>query len=532
MGVLRSVASRETWLSYVWITCALAAGAWLRFFELGKHALWLDEATTAAFAARPFEAMLFAEAQHPPLYNLMQWLWVRGFSGSDACVRVLSAVFGTLTIWAIWLLARRLTRPLGIPSEAKDPAPVLSSFELRASIYAAWLAALSPFLIFFAQENRSYSLLILLAVLSTWAFARWMQEMRGLWLYAALGAAMLYTHYFGTFILLAHEIVFWRTAFQSPIANRKSQILRWVSARSVVLIAFWPWVVWVAISLTPQARDWVGSPLPRIPYAIIRYLLGYGVVARDLRTTSLEEILRLEAPYVLPIFLLLLWLVWGGWRALVTPASSRLLARAEDATGSMPAFPVRWLMGGVLLLPFVILLPISPWMRLIHERYLSFQAPFVLLLAALGLASLRPRAQLVAGGATLASLAFLLVAHFGAPGHFLGYELRFMKEDWRGAAAFVREAQPDVVIVAPHYICLPLDRYLPERPGPRHIRMPDRFTDAPLISPPAQRIALVIAREGPPQADLRQKMDAQFRRIADRSFWSQNPIHVLVYERK
>jgi len=72
------------------------------------------------------------------------------------------------------------------------------------------LAVTSPlfFHVFYSQEVRSYSLLFLLTVLSWWAFVFLLRKpglCRTL-LYAGISSLLIYTHYFGIFVLVSQSV--------------------------------------------------------------------------------------------------------------------------------------------------------------------------------------------------------------------------------------------------------------------------------------------------------------------------------------
>ncbi len=460
----------------------LVSAAVFRFATMGRQPLWLDEAVDASFASLSFWSCVFAEHVHPPLYRTLLHFVVLGFGDSAAALRFLPAVFGTLAVPMIAILARQL-----VP---------------QGALTAAALVATSPFLIFFSQENRDYSLFILLALLSTWAFLRFRETGRGLALYCGLSVLLLYTHYLAVFILLAHEVVYWRHSHQ--------RIRDWMLARVAVLAAFAPWALWVAGHYRGESRIFL-SPLSLVPTALIRFFLGYGILAVDstrLSDTLLSRLLD-EGPIIIPTLCLFGWLLWRGAR--------RVVLRPE----------VRTLLTAMIFIPWVALVLLSPWTRLVHERYLAFQAPFILLLAAAGLCSLRWRARLSASLALALVIGFSLVAYYGAPGSVLGYRLRYAKENWPGAAAFIRQEHPDTVIVAPEYISVALDRYpLGEV---REIRTLADCSTLPDLQG-TQRVALVISHSGLTQESLRASLEATYPRIAHASFPSQNSIQVDIYD--
>ena len=175
-----------------------AAGAALRFSTLRVQSFWLDEAVTHQLVSRSLGSML-ARIPHsestPPLYYVSAWVWVRIFGAGEAGLRSLSALFGTLTIVALALIARRL---------AGD----------RAGLAAAALCATNPLLIWYSQEARAYALLVLLCALSVWCLLR--EDWRGWAIAAALALA---THYFAVFIIVPELAwLLWRHALASRAA--------------------------------------------------------------------------------------------------------------------------------------------------------------------------------------------------------------------------------------------------------------------------------------------------------------------------
>jgi mannosyltransferase len=159
----------------------LAAGAALRFSTLGLQSLWLDEAVTHQLVTRTFGGMLRAiphSESTPPLYYVLEWGWVRVFGAGAVGMRSLSALFGTVTIALLALIAGRFGGR-------------------RAALAAAALAAANPLLIWYSQEARAYALLVALCALATWCLVR--ADWRGWAIAASLALA---THYFAAFIVV------------------------------------------------------------------------------------------------------------------------------------------------------------------------------------------------------------------------------------------------------------------------------------------------------------------------------------------
>ena len=119
-------------------------GATVRFATLDAQSFWLDELATASLLDRGFGQMLdgIRETEATPyLYYVLAWPWARVFGLGEVGLRSLSAVFGTLAV----------------PVSYAAGAALCSR---RVGVVAAALVAVSPFLVWYSQEARSYSLLV------------------------------------------------------------------------------------------------------------------------------------------------------------------------------------------------------------------------------------------------------------------------------------------------------------------------------------------------------------------------------------
>jgi mannosyltransferase len=185
---------RLAWPGTTAIVCALTVlGAIVRFVGLGHQGLWFDEANTAELVHNTPGHMLGLIPQSestPPLYYMVAWVWVRVFGDGAVGLRSLSAVAGVLLIPVAYGAAAELV-------------------SRRAGVICAALAACNPFLIWYSQEARSYSALVLLTGLSLWAFARARREPTpaavALWVVAA--ALSMATHYFATLAVVPEAVL-------------------------------------------------------------------------------------------------------------------------------------------------------------------------------------------------------------------------------------------------------------------------------------------------------------------------------------
>jgi uncharacterized membrane protein len=169
-----------------------ALAAILRFSTLHVQSYWFDEAVTVQLVRGSFGHMLSSiggSESTPPLYYALAWVWSRVFGHGEVGLRSLSALAGTLFIPVAYAAGRELASK-------------------RTALVIAALAALNPLLIWYSQEARSYSLLVLFAGLSFWMFVRQLREPsdRTLVLWTLASALAIATHYFAAFVVVPEAL--------------------------------------------------------------------------------------------------------------------------------------------------------------------------------------------------------------------------------------------------------------------------------------------------------------------------------------
>ncbi len=401
------------------LAAIIIGGAILRIVRLGTQSFWLDEAFSAMLVRAPWHAFVYqlrtAEANSSFYYILLR-MWAPLGDG-DAHVRLLSAVFGILTIPLAAAVARRL-------------------YGDRAALAAALVMALDPFDIWASQEARGYGLVILLVTCSTWAFvhatdaardyhpdngpqsspprvARWRF---GWWLlYVVASALAVYTHLYASFVLLAQGL--------SLAVRPRTVPWRALLASGVAL----------AVLLIPMAMFLLSGPHGNIDW--IRGSYGhFGDVWNSVRQV-LGRGGAIAACGYLVVCLALLGVGVVQMRRADTPHArwSYLL-------------PFLWFVTPIAI-PLAVSLTIKP---VLDPRYATICAPAVALLAAAVVG--------MPGAWRMRLLAVLVAAElFGDWAYFE----RLRKENWRGVArAMAAESLPgDVAIFYAPYVRRPFDYY-------------------------------------------------------------------------
>lgn len=189
----RSARARHSPGSALALAGILALAAALRAARLDSG-LWFDEIVTLVEFARlaPLAiATTYTELNNHVAFSLMARLSMDVFGESAWALRLPAAVLGVASIAALWWLGRRV-------ADARETA--LACLLLAVSYHHVW----------FSQNARGYTTLLLLVLLATGLFLEGMRRpSRGLWLaYAATLALSLYTHLTGVFAFATHALVY------------------------------------------------------------------------------------------------------------------------------------------------------------------------------------------------------------------------------------------------------------------------------------------------------------------------------------
>lgn len=121
---------------------------------------------------------------HLPLYYVILDAWTKLFGISALSGRLLSALFGIAALPLVYLVGVRLV-------------------DSSAALLATALFALSRYQIYYAQEVRMYSLVVLLTLLSWYYFLRLAEGRRMQAAYALSTVLLIYSHPFGVLGFLA-----------------------------------------------------------------------------------------------------------------------------------------------------------------------------------------------------------------------------------------------------------------------------------------------------------------------------------------
>jgi mannosyltransferase len=299
-------------------------------------------------------------------YYLLMWPVVHTFGTAEAVVRLPSVLAMAVGAAGVAALGRRLHSP-------------------RAGLLAGLVFAALPQVSRYAQEARSYALVLACAVLATYLLVRAVDEPGRRWLagYGAAIAALGLLNLFGLLLLAGHAVFL--------LAGHRTLLRRWLTVAALACLPALPVVV-LAWHQRGQL-GWLVAPGFTAPGDLALWMTGSaGAVA------------------------VLSLLIGLG-----------LHSRASTSSG--------WLVMAWLLAPPLLLMAAS-WVAVpvYTQRYVVYCLPALALAAGLGLTRIRLAPQVIV---------LVLIAGLGLPSQFAERQPAGHGDDIRGAAdVLARHARP------------------------------------------------------------------------------------------
>lgn len=326
------------------VVAILLLAAATRIINAGHYPVWTDEGWSLWAASEPQLVLeKVAQDRHPPLYFLALSGWQTVAGNSHIASRFLSIAAGILSTVVVYRIG-------------------MDWFGRSAGLYAAGLfAVLSP-AVYYAQEVRHYSWLVLSVCLMSLFFLRYLRHphLRLLIPYILSVLFMLYTLYFGLFVLMIQGVIglfVWRGSFR----HKRDLVAAWV----VAAVLYIPWLLVIQRQMSSLLG---GSGIGGFPGSYV---------------TTLDNVLQLtdmffggQVALLLGIYLL------AGWQ----------IVRRR---GKPPAHLYILLWGGGL---FVAMFAVNLWLGLVSARTLVYLTPALMLVCGYGFTLLTPPVRRVLGG--------------------------------------------------------------------------------------------------------------------------------------
>ena len=418
-------------------------------FRLDAQSLWYDEAVSARLASMPLPDLIRWTANdiQPPLYYILLHGWTRAAGTSEWALRFFSAWWGVLVVALGYTLARRLTRSRG------------------AATLTALLFTLTPWNVYYSQEARMYTLLLALSMALALVLTVGNRTRGWRVAFGVLALALLYTHYFALFLLIAFSVAVgmgWvgrggatpkrhrgpTGVGQRLLVSMRPLVLPW----GIIGVGYLPWLPFLLTRFREDASYWGGTL--KVHEALRHWWVHMTLGAPE---TFLEK----AAIRWLPLFVGVTVVV-VGWG--VVTVLRRHEGQHDREVGARLAWLLTW-----FLLPPALILFLAYRSPKFNPRYLMLAYPAWLLLLTLPLARRHasPWTRLLAG-----SLPLLVLPLFARADLAWFTDPAFTKPDFRGAIAYIRAHRTpnEPVFLISGHMSPVFDYYAPDIP---RLRLPD-----------------------------------------------------------
>lgn len=394
-----------------WTAIAVIVMASLAYHAatLRGQCFFIDELSELRIAREPIDQLLFKPDSMPPLYPLLNRVWLATWDSDDAS-RWLSVLFATAGVVAVWRFTRRLVDP---------PTGVAS---------AAVLAA-SPLWLFYAQLVRGYALFGLLAVLSLGFFATATIDpsvsRRKAWSGFVVSSVLgMFTHYY--FALLLASLLLIRLAATRGRIGREPLV-----AFATIAVAASPCLIFLQsdFGFQKNLRDARSMDAAAVGFTCFSFVSGYslGPSLAELHSGSTREVLAAAAPSAITGLLFVVPVATEGYRRL----ARRRLAWSVLSIVALPILLTGLLgaLAGITYNPRLVSWCVAPACVLMGAGAVGAKHSLTLRVATLGLAALAVTA---------------VYQRHASP--------RYVNEDYRTVAAALTEAEGVTVYCVSDYI--------------------------------------------------------------------------------
>ncbi len=280
-------------------------GSFLRFYKIEKESLWNDELASWERSNQDSLNKVLSLARsdvHPPGYQILLY-FVIGFLGdSEFWLRFPSAIAGIVSILFIYLIGRK----------------IYSEWE---GLISAALMAILWFPIYYSQEARAYSFLLLFSMLSFYFWIIVLEEFRkgeidliNSFFFVLFSTITCYLHYFGLLFVVLQSIGTFLMFF------RRKKILTFLFLYTIILILYIPWIpsmleqfgredIWIK-------KEWVLRTISfiyhffnksKILFPLVLILYFFYPLINFIK--NLKEKRELKIGFSFYTFLLILWLI-------------------------------------------------------------------------------------------------------------------------------------------------------------------------------------------------------------------------------
>lgn len=225
----------------------LTLGFILRIYGLDSKVIWFDEACSLAYTQQNWSSYLRDYFNFKPFCFSLLKIWLGFFGTSAFSARFLSVIFGTLSIYFIYEVGRRL-------------------FNKEVGLFSAFLLSISCFHIYHSQQVRHMTLITLLWLISYLLcskifFGKKITKAQVL-LNSAINILSIYSHPYGLALPICQNIFF--ITQRKKISEGRGI---WYSGQAIILLFLFLWL------LIPDQQKYINDMIWWIPHWSPRIIL-------------------------------------------------------------------------------------------------------------------------------------------------------------------------------------------------------------------------------------------------------------------
>lgn len=377
------------------ILVSLCIGVFLRFYQLDRQSLWSDELYSVYASSLSNWSDFWSyieEDPHPPLFQILLTYWIRILPKfSEFSVRLFPVIISVSNLCILWFLTK--------------------SWEKSKRFLFLFFISLSPGAIYYAQEVRSYSLLLCLSSIILVLFVNLEKENYKSFRWISLlftSVLISYVHLFGFIFVGSLYFIFWLRF----LVKKEKEVLSVFFLGLISLLAFLPFVYQLSKGAKIATASWIDPP------GLVLYLAYY-----SLFFYTSKKFLFLTVIIPIIVFLILIFREFRN-------SNKDVVRGSFSSSGTM-----------ILVAIFILLSTslFSLYKPIVTNRNWIITLPLVYYFAADHLKfSLRRWFSI---GCLILLTAFSLV-DFKKNFYFV------FKEDWRGTAEFVsKNCEPGLVLL-------------------------------------------------------------------------------------
>ena len=165
-------AKKNTAYQIIFVLCITVIAAALRFYKLGEWSFWIEELHSIRTINNLAYSLSSIASNTRPVFYLMSKPILDVLGVNEWTTRLLPTIIGIITIPILYWLTKKL-------------------FGVSVAVIAAILLSLAPWHIYWSQNARFYTLLLLLTFLSSYAFYLAIEQDNITYIYGSIGLFLL-----------------------------------------------------------------------------------------------------------------------------------------------------------------------------------------------------------------------------------------------------------------------------------------------------------------------------------------------------